>query len=177
LPHQAHSTISASPRITVIAAVARNGVIGRNNALPWHLPEDLRRFKALTMGHPLVMGRKTFESLSRPLPGRTHVVLSRIPGLAIPGCQTADSLPFALRLAAASVGGDEVFIIGGAEVFREALTVADVLQMTEIRRDFAGDAFFPPLLTSDWQESARESHRAAAGFDFDFVTYRRKQRH
>ncbi|MCX7179696.1 MAG: dihydrofolate reductase [Proteobacteria bacterium] len=158
------------PRITLIAAVARNRVIGQNNAMPWRLPEDLKRFKALTLGHPVIMGRKTWDSLGRPLPGRLNIVISRSAKLAVPGAQRVDSLPGALSAAAAS-GANEAYVIGGAEIYQQALPLADCLQLTEIDRDFAGDAFFPEFAAADWRETRRESHHAEAGFDYAFVTY------
>jgi len=162
------------PRITLIAAVARNRVIGNGNALPWRLPEDLKRFKALTHGHPVIMGRKTWESLGRPLPGRTNILISRKAEFPAPGATPVGSLAAALA-AAAATGTDEVFIIGGAEIYRQALPLADRLQLTEIDRDFGGDAFFPDVAPAEWRETLRESHRDAANFNYAFVTYERNQ--
>jgi dihydrofolate reductase len=159
------------PRVTVIAAVAANGVIGRDNRLPWRLPEDLKHFKATTMGHPMIMGRKTWESLPGKLPGRPHIVVSRNPGYRAEGARVAPSLAAAI---AAAGDTDEVFVIGGAQLYAEALTVADRLELTEIAADFAGDTHFPPYDRSLWQETAREPHRAAAEFEYAFVTYRRR---
>ena len=158
------------PGITLIAAVARNNVIGLGNAMPWRLPEDLKRFKALTLGHPIVMGRKTWESLGRPLPGRTNIVVTRNPAFVAEGAMTAASLEAALAVAAAT-GTDQTFIIGGAEIYRQALPLAGCMQLTEIDREFAGDAFFPSWDAAAWQETQREQHHAAAGFDYAFVTY------
>lgn len=162
-------------RITLIAAVARNRAIGAGNALPWRLPEDLKRFKSLTLGHPIIMGRKTWQSLGRPLPGRTNIVVSRSAGLEAPGGSVAGSLEASLSMAA-NAGADEAFIIGGAEIYAQALPFADCLQLTEIDRDFAGDAFFPAFDPAHWRETARESHhahQAEADFDYAFVTYER----
>ena len=168
---------SAAPRlplrITLIAAVAKNGVIGAGNALPWRLPEDLKRFKALTLGHPIIMGRKTWESLGRPLPGRTNIVVSRTAGFSAPGTIPAGDLDEALA-AAAATGSDEVFVIGGADIYRQALPLARRLELTEIDRDFAGDVHFPPLAPAEWLETARVTHAAGAGFEFAFVTYDRR---
>lgn len=158
--------------ITLIAALARNGVIGDKNALPWRLPEDLKRFKALTYGHPVIMGRKTWASLGRPLPGRTNIVISRSPQLESPGGTRASSMEEALAIAAAA-GTDEAFIIGGAEIYRLALGLAQRLQLTEIDRDYAGDAFFPDRNPAEWREISREKHHAEALFDYAFVTYER----
>ncbi|MFA6311437.1 MAG: dihydrofolate reductase [Sterolibacterium sp.] len=161
------------PRITLIAAVAKNRVIGAGNTLPWRLPEDLKRFKALTLGHPIVMGRKTWESLGRPLPGRTNIVVSRNGDFAAVGAQRVGSVAEALTVAAAT-GSDEVFIIGGAEIYRQALPFAQRLQLTEIDRDFAGDVHFPAVDPALWRETAREPHQSGAGFDYAFVTYERQ---
>ncbi len=163
-----------APRVTLIAAVARNGVIGADNALPWRLPEDLKHFKALTMGHPIIMGRRTFESLGRLLPGRSHIVITRDRAFAVAGCLAAGSVERAIELGAGCPGGDEMFVIGGAEIYRLALPLVQRLQLTEIHRDFPGDAHFPDFDRRDWRETARESHRAETGFNFDFVTYDRQ---
>jgi len=164
------------PTLTVIAAIARNRVIGRDNRLPWHLPEDLKHFKALTTGHVVIMGRKTWESLPtgfRPLPGRRNIVVSRNRDYAAEGATVVASVAEAL---AAAAGTTEVFVIGGAELYAQALPVADRLQLTEIDADFAGDAWFPPFDRNLWRETGRESRRARdedGGFAYAFVTYRR----
>ncbi len=160
------------PRICVIAAMASNRVIGRNNTLPWHLPADLKRFKALTMGHPVVMGRKTYESIGRPLPGRRNLVITRKRGYSAPGCEVFHSLDEAI---AACRGAQEIFIIGGAELYRESLQRAHRLEFTELRAEFEGDAVFPALSQAQWREASREIHEAEAGipFRFDFVRYER----
>jgi dihydrofolate reductase len=156
--------------VTIIAAIAANGVIGNNNALPWRLREDLQRFRRLTTGHTIVMGRKTFESLGRLLPERTHIIVSRNDAFAPAGCLVAHSLADAFALCS---GQDEVFVIGGADVYRQTLPCADRLQLTEIHRDFTGDALFPAIVRSDWRETSRERHHADTGFDYDFVIYER----
>jgi len=156
----------------LIAAVARNNVIGLDNAMPWRLPEDLKRFKALTLGHPIVMGRKTWESLGRPLPGRTNIVVTRNPAFVAEGAMTAATLEAGLA-AAAATGTEQTFIIGGAEIYRQALPLAGRMQLTEIDREFAGDAFFPSWDAADWRETEREQRHAEAGFDYAFVTYAR----
>ena len=162
-----------SPRLTLIVARARNGVIGRDGTLPWRLPEDLAFFKRTTMGHPIVMGRRTWESIGRPLPGRRSIVVSRQAGFAAAGAEVAASLDEALRLCA---GSAELFVIGGAQFYAEALPRADRLIVTEIDADFEGDTHWPapdPLL---WREAARE-HLPPAGersFALDFVTYLRR---
>jgi dihydrofolate reductase len=141
------------PRISIIVAMAKNRVIGANNALPWHLSSDLKRFKALTMGHHIIMGRKTFESIGRILPGRTSVVVSRNPGYRPAGALVAADLDSALATAERD---SEAFVIGGAEIYRAALPVADRILLTEIDRDFDGDAFFPAIESSVWKPISRE---------------------
>lgn len=158
------------PRLTLIAAVARNGIIGRANRLPWHLPEDLKHFKALTMGRPMIMGRKTWESLPGRLPGRPHLVVSGNPGFRAEGAAVFPSLTAALAAAGPT---DEVFVIGGATLYAEALPLADRLQLTELDADFAGDTRFPEYDRTHWREAARDRQRATAGFDYAFVTYER----
>ena len=157
------------PRLTLIAALAKNGVIGQDNAIPWRLPEDLKRFKALTMGHTIIMGRKTWVSLGRPLPGRRHIVISRDRNYSAPGAEVVDSLAAAVS---ACAGESEAFIIGGAEIYTQALPLADCLQLTEIDRDFSGDTHFPSIDRSRWRESAREHHDGGE-FNYDFVIYHR----
>lgn len=160
---------------TLIAAVAANGIIGRNNALPWHLPEDLKHFKAATLGHPVVMGRKTWESLGRPLPGRENVVVTRDDAYAAPGATVRTSLEAALAHAAAAPGGDEVFLIGGAELYRQALAqnLVDRLVLTEVDLAPEGDAHFPAWERGQWRETDRQAHTGADGTAYAFVTYER----
>ncbi|HZS67180.1 MAG TPA: dihydrofolate reductase [Burkholderiales bacterium] len=155
-------------RIYLVAAVAANGVIGRTGQLPWHLPEDLRHFKRLTLGHPIIMGRRTWQSLGGLLPGREHIVVTRTPGYEAAGAAVAGSLDAALALCA---GEPVVFVIGGRELFAEALPLAAGLVITEIHRDYQGDTWFPPYDRSRWRETQREPHTAADGTKFDFVLY------
>ena len=159
--------------IALIVAMARNRTIGVNNTLPWRCPEDLKRFKALTMGHHMIMGRKTFDSIGRPLPGRTTVVLTRDQDLAVDGCVMARSLPEAL---AACAGDSEIFIVGGAEIYAQSLELADTLYLTEIQQDVEGDAHFPDFDRSAWRETDREvrSQETPQPLEYHFVTYRRK---
>jgi dihydrofolate reductase len=162
-----------STNLILIAAVARNGVIGNANALPWHLPEDLRHFKELTTGHAVIMGRKTWESLPerfRPLPGRRNLVVTRNPAFAASGATVVDSLEAALSKVGA---GETVFVIGGAELYAHALPLAGRLELTEIDAEFAGDAFFPRLDPAAWHETARSVRHSASGLDFAFVSYQR----
>lgn len=160
------------PRISIIAAMARNHVIGIENRLPWRLPEDLRHFKALTTGHHILMGRKTYESLGKPLPGRTSVVISRSEGLQLPGCIVVNSIEEAVG---ACDGDDEIFFIGGAELYRQALNYADRIYLTEIRADFEGDAWFPEFDPNQWQETERKPCQSESGLACDFVVYDRKR--
>lgn len=169
-PSAGPSVAARRPRVALIAAVAENGSIGLGNRLPWRLPQDLRRFKALTLGHPVVMGRRTWESIGRPLPGRENIVLTRSANRAAPGCRMVHSLDEAL---AAVAHADEVFVIGGGELYRAALPMAQRLLLTEIRRAFPGDAFFPAFDRAVFRETSREPQRAADGLEFDFVEYRR----
>jgi dihydrofolate reductase len=155
--------------IVCIAAVARNGAIGRDNQLLVHLSEDLKRFKRLTMGAPIVMGRKTFDSIGRPLPGRRNIVITRNPAWRADGVDAVHSLDDALVLAA---DAPQVFVLGGGEIFAQALARSQRLELTELQRDYDGDAFFPPS-RHGFVETAREAHATDDGLRYDFVTYRR----
>ena len=159
------------PPITLVVARARNGVIGRDGKLPWHLPADLKRFKALTMGTVMVMGRRTFESLPGLLPGRRHVVLTRDAAWRAEGAEVAHSADEALRLA----GSEPVSVIGGAHIFALFLPVADRVQLTEVLDDVEGDTFInDPRDSGDWRESFREEHAAEDGRPaFRFITLER----
>lgn len=160
--------------LTLIAAVARNGVIGKDNRLPWHLPADLRHFKTLTTGHAVIMGRKTWESLPeqfRPLPGRQNIVITRNAAYSAPGASVAASLPEAVAVAT----GEEAFVIGGAELYKAALPLADRLQLTELDAAFEGDTWFPERDPLQWREVERELHRDEAGLEFAFVRYDRNR--
>lgn len=136
------------PKITIVVAVSSNGVIGRDGGLPWHLPSDLKRFKTLTLGKPVIMGRKTWASIGRPLPGRPNIIISRDTGFAAEGATVVQSLQAALveaRLRAAELGVDEVCIIGGGEIYRQAIGLADILHVTEVDATIDGDTRFPPI--------------------------------
>lgn len=158
------------PAVTLIAAVAANGVIGARNAMPWHLSADLRHFKAATMGRPVVMGRRTFESIGRALPGRANIVVTRRADYPAPGCVVAGSLEAAFTAAG---DAEEVFVIGGGELYREAMPRADRLIVTEIHAEFEGDARFPEIDAAAWREVSRETRTGEAPFRFDFVRYER----
>lgn len=143
--------------ICLVVAAAQNDVIGDRNALPWRLPDDLKRFKAITVGKPVLMGRKTYESIGRPLPDRPNIVISRQPDLAIPGCAVVGSLDEAIEAA-----GDapELMVIGGAELYRQVLPRADVIFLTRVHADVPGDTRFPPIVWDDWNEVHSEYHPA-----------------
>ena len=160
------------PRISIVSALASNRAIGINNSLPWRLPEDLKYFKALTMGHHIIMGRKTWESIGKPLPGRTTVIVTRGEYLAPEGVKIAHSIAEAVSECA---GDEEVFFVGGAELYVQALPLADRLYLTEIQKNVDGDAWFPELEASDWEELSRDRRRDESGdFDYHFVVYRRR---
>jgi dihydrofolate reductase len=157
-------------QLHLIYARAANGVIGRGGALPWHLPEDLAHFKRLTTGWPVVMGRKTWDSLPpkfRPLPGRSNIVVTRQADWSAAGAVAVTSIGAAL---AACAGAQQAWVIGGAQIYREALPLADRVEVTEIARDFEGDAF-APILGREWRTCAREDHVSAGGLAFSFVSY------
>ncbi len=145
--------------IILIAAMAANRVIGRNNAMPWHIPEELRFFKATTIGHPVVMGRKTFESLKAPLSGRRNIVISRNPAYHAPGALHATSLRQAITLCQAD---ETVFILGGSQVFARALPLADGIILTVLDRAVSGDVYFPEFSTEDFEETKKVRHEKAS---------------
>jgi dihydrofolate reductase len=158
--------------VALIAAVAANGVIGRHGTLPWRLPEDLRHFRALTTGHAVIMGRRTWESLPHALPGRQNIVVTRRADYAGAGATIASSLDDALAKVAYP---PPVFVIGGGELYRSALPLARIAYVTEIAQAFDGDATFPKLSAREWVETAREAHRASdqSALSYAFVTYER----
>ena len=161
--------------LSLIAVVARNRAIGRNNALLWHLPEDLRHFRDVTRGKPVIMGRKTWESLPaafRPLPGRRNIVVSRDPHYVAAGAQCATTLDAAVRLCSEA---DEAFVIGGEQIYAQALPFADRLYLTEVDEDADGDAFFPEFVRTDWREVSREAGSADAGPTYSFAVYQRQR--
>ena len=158
-------------QITLVVAIDAARGIGIDNKLPWHLPEDLAHFKRVTLGKPMIMGRKTFDSIGRPLPGRRSIVITRNAGWHHEGVEAVASLEAALAL----VGDNEASVIGGAQVFETALPVAQRMVVTEIDHTFACDTFFPPIDPALWRETARERHRSEAnGYDYAYVTYVRK---
>jgi dihydrofolate reductase len=160
-----------APDFTLIVATDRLRGIGIRNTLPWKLAEDLAFFKRTTTGHPIIMGRKTFESIGRPLPNRRNIVVSRNPDWRHDGVEVVNSLDAAAQL----IGQEAAFIIGGAEIYRVALALAQTLLVTEIDKTFDCDTFFPEISPDQWREVARERyHSAASALDYAFVTYRRK---
>jgi dihydrofolate reductase len=168
------------PELVLIAVVARNGIIGADNDMPWTLPSDLRHFKKLTLGKPVIVGRKTFLSFGgKPLPGRPHVVISRDPDYAPPGAEAVTSLQAAVARAkelAGELGVDEIMCIGGGQIYAQAIASADRLEITEVDAAPEGDTHFPEIDPALWEETARaqgvRSERDSA--DFTFVTYRRR---
>ncbi len=158
--------------LSIVVAVAANGVIGNGNALPWHLPDDLRRFKELTLGKPIVMGRKTHDSIGRALPGRTNIVVSRQDGLSVPGCLLAGSIGQAL---AAAGDAPEVVLIGGAELYRAALPLVDTIHLTRVHAAVPGDTFFPALDPAQWRETTVGTHPADErhAYAFSYLTLAR----
>lgn len=169
-----------SKTLALIVARTRNGVIGRNNTMPWHLPEDLRYFKRVTLGKPVIMGRNTWESLGKPLPGRDNIVISRNPDFCANGATVANDFETAWSLADAFAnerGVTEIMVIGGAQIYAEALPHISRAYITEIDADIEGDTFFPELDPESWQETARESHLPCEKNPhcYSFVTLERKQ--
>lgn len=169
----------SKPRLALIAAVADNGCIGVDNKLPWYLPEDLKYFKAVTSGKAIIMGRTTYDSLGRPLPNRTNIVITRNPAFTAPeGVRVVNSLDEAIALAEAVAhinGDEEIVVIGGAQIYGLALPKTDRLYLTEVKKTVEGDAFFPPWEKSDWQEVARQDHHyEPAALDYSFVVYERR---
>jgi len=166
-------------KLALIWAMSRNRVIGRNNALPWHLSEDLRYFKRITLGKPIIMGRKTWESIGRPLPGRTNIVITRDKSFQAAGARVVHSLDDALRLAehiGVIEGAEEAIVIGGAEIYALALPKAERLYLTQVHAEVQGDAWFPEFDVSQWQELAREDFNAEGPnpYPYSFIVLERR---
>lgn len=157
--------------LALIVATANNGVIGVNNTLPWHLPEDLKRFRALTTGHHIIMGRKTYESLGRLLPNRTSVIVTKNPEYQVTGALIASSLDAAIKMCQ---GDDSPFIIGGATLYQSALALVDTLHITKIDLNVDGDAYFPEIDLQVWQLISQEPHVSADGLSYQYLTYTKK---
>ena len=155
-------------KLSIIVAAAANGVIGRDNQLPWHLPADLRHFKQTTMGKPILMGRKTWESIGRPLPGRTNIVITRDSDYSAAGCVVVNSIDAAMEAAGSE---DEIMVIGGAELYRQVLPRTDSVYLTRIHEDFEGDTVFPELNTSEWREVERADQQPDENnpHDYSFI--------
>ena len=168
--------------LSLIVAAANHGVIGENNQLLWKLPDDMRWFKEKTMGHVVIMGRKTYDSIpaaQRPLPGRMNVVISRTMDKTnndVKGAWVSDDLSHAIKMAMKMGPGKEVFVIGGGQIYKQALPLADRVYLTQVHGTFEGDTFFPKLSPQEWRETSRESHPADSrhGYTFDFVIYERR---
>ena len=159
-----------SAHLTIVVAIDTNNGIGINNTLPWHLPEDLAHFKRTTSGHPIIMGRKTFDSIGRPLPNRRNIVITRNTEWQHAGVEVVTSIAAAKEL----VGDQQAFIIGGGQIFADTLADSDRLIVTRIDKAFDCDAFFPAIDLAKWQETAREEHHSEAnGFDYAYITYER----
>lgn len=170
--------MNSNPKISIIAAVASNYAIGKNNDLLWSLPADLAHFKKHTTGHPIIMGRKTFESIGRPLPNRRNIIVSRQENYHVPGCEVYPSLEEAIRVAELDLkADDELFVIGGGQLYREALPMAQWLYITWVHTEPEADTYFPEIDSSVWNKTASE-HRAADDknrFDMEFCTYQRAE--
>ena len=171
--------MQAGPLISLIVALDRAGVIGRDGTLPWHLPADLKRFRAITMGKPIIMGRKTYDSIGKPLPGRANIVITRNPDVSIEGVRVVNSLDEAISLCesiAAIDGVDEAMVIGGAEIYGLAMPRADRLYLTEVHAEVEGDAWFPEFDRSMWQEVAREDFEASGPnpYNYSFLVLDKK---
>jgi len=165
-------------KLSIIVAQAQNRVIGINNNLPWHLPEDLRYFKQVTMGKPIIMGRKTFDSIGRPLPGRTNIVITRDGSYQPEGVKVVNSLEAARELAeniCTIDGCDEAMVIGGAQIYEQALSLADRLYLTQVHADVNGDAWFPEFHPGDWMEMGRDDFTASGHnpYDYSFIVLQR----
>ncbi len=162
------------PRVSIIAAMAQNRTIGINNTLPWRIPGELKYFKTITMGHHILMGRKTYESIGKPLPGRATVIITRNTAYSVPDCIVSNSIEAAI---AAGASDEEIFFVGGAELYAQALPLADRLYLTEIQKEFEGDAHFPAFDISQWHEIKREKQLPPEpdGLEYHFVIYERNK--
>lgn len=154
-------------KISAIAAMSENRIIGKNNQLPWHLPADLQHFKTITMGSPILMGRKTYESIGRPLPGRMNLIMTRNTLFEAPGCIVISSIEEAIKQANAT-GSQELFIIGGADIYQQLLPAIDRLYLTIVEGSFDGDAYFPQLNPKDWQETEKQTFFADTNNPHDY---------
>jgi len=158
--------------LSIIVAIAENGVIGKGNNLLWHISEDLKRFKKLTSGHSIIMGRKTFESIGKPLPNRRNIVISRNTSIHAEGCEIANSIENALKL---TQNEDEVFVIGGGQIYKQALPLANKLYLTRVHADYDGDTFFPSVDTATWKLVSEEKGNPTTGPGYTFQNFVRKK--
>lgn len=166
-------------QVALIVAVSQNNVIGRDNQLPWHLPEDLQYFKSVTMGKPILMGRKTYESIGRPLPGRTNIVITRDPNWAADGVEVVNSLDAAMLAGAEAckkANIDEIMVIGGAQIYCECLPIADKLYLTQVEAEVEGDAFFPNVHMNQWKKVAETIPKTIDSYEYRFVVLQRVQK-
>lgn len=165
-------TTKQSMNLAIVVAKASNNVIGNNNQLIWHLPADLKHFKEITSGHPIIMGRKTYESIGRPLPNRRNIIISRNKKLRIEGCEVVNSLEDALKLVSEE---KSVFIIGGANIYQQSMFLANTLYVTEVHQNFEGDAFFPEIDKNIWKETERHNHKPDEKntIPYSFITYKK----
>ncbi|PXW89717.1 dihydrofolate reductase [Nitrosomonas sp. Nm84] len=165
------------PRLSILVAMARNRVIGQHNKLPWHLPADLKHFKLLTMGHIIVMGRKTYESIGKPLPGRTNIIITQQKNFEVPGATVVNSIGDALLACEqANVTSGECFIIGGEKLYRQTIEICQRMYVTEIQKDFEGDTIFPEYDPNEWEETQREKYFSDSDntMEYHFVILDRK---
>jgi dihydrofolate reductase len=156
---------------SIVVAISENHVIGKDNKLLWYLPTDLKHFKDITTGHTVIMGRKTYESVGKPLPKRRNIIITR-QDITIAGCDVVNSIEDALKLTA---GEDEVFIVGGAEIYKQAMHLTDRIYLTIVHKEFEGDSFFPEINLNEWKEVSREDHQPDEknSLPFSFITYER----
>ncbi len=161
--------------ITIIAAIADNNALGKDNQLIWHLPADLKRFKQVTLNHHIIMGRKTFESLGKPLPNRTSIIITRNKNYKVAGCILVNSLEEALK---AAEKDENPYILGGAEIYKQAIEIADKLDITFVHHNFEADAFFPKIDTTIWKETSRQDFKAddKNKYDYSFVSFEKKEK-
>ena len=157
---------------SIVVAIAKNNAIGKNNQLLWHLPKDLKHFKEITSGHTIIMGRKTYESVGKPLPNRRNIIITR-QNITIDGCEVVNSIDEALKLCA---GEDEVFIVGGAEIYKQAISLTDRIYLTIVHQEFEGDTYFPEIKGDAWKETEREDHETDEKnlFPYSFITLERR---
>ena len=159
-------------KISIVVAIAKNNAIGKDNQLLWHLPKDLKHFKEITSGHTIIMGRKTYESVGKPLPNRRNIIITR-QNIAINGCEVVNSIDDALKLCA---GESEVFIVGGAEIYKQAMALTDRIYLTIVHQEFDGDTYFPEIKEDIWKETARQDHEPDEKhlFPYSFITLERR---